>query len=77
MKATWYKSKKVWGTLGALLLYGFGMREGWDPESTAFAARLLFGGVVVEGVIDGLSAFAKAWKGGSHGGEDAKVRYRG
>lgn len=59
----WFKSKKVWGTLGALLLYGFGMREGWSVESTQFAANLLFGGVIVEGAIDGLSAFARGWKG--------------
>lgn len=61
-RKVWWKSKKVWGTLGAVLLYGVGIREGWPIEQTTMAAQFLFGGVVVEGFIDGLSAFATAWR---------------
>lgn len=63
MQRVWWKSKKVWGTIGAMLLYGIGAREGWNPDVTDAAAKMIFGGVVVEGVIDGLSAFARGWKG--------------
>jgi hypothetical protein len=53
--------KKILGTLGALLLYGFGIREGWDPEQTRIAANFLFGSVLVEGTIDAFGAIAARW----------------
>jgi hypothetical protein len=56
---SWYKSKKFWGTFLACVLRLVGGHNGWDMDVIEGASNILFGGVVVEGVVDAAAAFAR------------------
>lgn len=58
----WTQSRKVWGTILAAAIRLFGNRLGVDSETASDAALLMLGGVGVEGIIDAVSAFGRAWK---------------
>ena len=56
----WWRSKKVWGVIGATLigLFAPGLGVAWTQTLSVMLA--LGTGVVVEGVIDAASAYGKA-----------------
>ena len=59
-KKPWYRSKKVWGIIGATCIGLFAPGLG-VPLTQALSVMLALGtGVVVEGVIDAASAYGTA-----------------
>lgn len=53
----WFKSKKVWGVIGATLIGLFAPQLGIAWTQTLSVMLALGTGVVVEGVIDAASAY--------------------
>jgi hypothetical protein len=58
----WFKSKKVWGVIGATLIGLFAPQLGIAWTQTLSVMLALGTGVVVEGVIDAASAYGDAAK---------------
>lgn len=63
----WFKSKKVWGIIGATLVGLFAPQLGVAWAQTLTVVIALGTGVVVEGVVDAASAYGNAARGAGPG----------